>query len=166
MSVSVLCSQPHTDPAQNCSWLLSGTHNNSKPHSKWMLYSSTTLQNNTRVWLILKLNEMGLHHPITDWYLNGKHTSIKPCRGGRFCLHPPEIWLRGSEGGGMGGFMNKYGLEVCDNSRSEMLSISHSPAFDYHSLNQTKTLLTSTDPTGVFLITLRKWDETKARKNY
>lgn len=34
---------------------------------------------------------MGLHHPITDWCLNGKHTSIKPCHeGGRFCLHSPQ----------------------------------------------------------------------------
>lgn len=55
-----------------------------------------------KVWLIFRLNEMGLHYPITGWYLNEKHTPVKPCSGGRFCL-PHETRLSGTEGGGEGG---------------------------------------------------------------
>lgn len=66
--------------------------------------------------------------------------------GGCFCLHP-----KGRKLGGMGGFMNKYDLEVCGNSRSEMillLNMIYSFIFDYHSLNQTKSLLTLNWPHG------------------
>lgn len=45
---------------------------------------------NNRVWLMPRLNEMGPHHPITVWYLNEKHTSIKPCRGGTFFVSSPQ----------------------------------------------------------------------------
>lgn len=44
--------------------------------------------------------------------------------GDVFVFTPPETRLRGGRGGGtrgMGGLMNKHDLEVCDNSRSEML---------------------------------------------
>lgn len=78
--------------AQNYSWLPSGSLNHSQPHSKWALSSSTALKNNTRVWLILKPNEMGRHHPITGWYLNG-NTRIKPCHGGMFLSSPLETWF-------------------------------------------------------------------------
>lgn len=93
-----------------------------------------------------------------------KHTSIKPCRGGTFFVVSPHGGVE-ERVGGMGGLMNKYSLEVCDNSRLEMLlSTSHIALFDYRFRNQTKSLLTSNDPTGVFLITQGKWDQTEARK--
>ena len=38
-------------------------------------------QSNTKVQLVLTLNEMGLQHPIPAWDLNGKHTGIKLSRG-------------------------------------------------------------------------------------
>lgn len=86
---------------QQSSWLLSGSQNYSEPHSKWALSSSSTLQNNTRIRLILRLDEMGLHHPITNWCLNGKHTSIKPCRGGdAFVFTPPREVAAVGEGSG------------------------------------------------------------------
>lgn len=53
----------------------------------------------------------------------------------------------------MGAIMNKHGAEVCDDSCSQThLSTSHIQ----HPLSQTRTVLTSADPTGVSLITLTK----------
>ncbi len=100
------------------------------PYSKWTLSSSITLQNSTKVWLILKLNEMVLHHPITDWSLNGNRQALSRDVGEHFCLQPPRDTAAWNRGWGMGGLMNKYGQEVCDNSCSEMLlSTSHITLF-------------------------------------
>lgn len=64
----------------------------------------------------------------------------------------------------MGGLMNKYDLGVCDNSRSEVL-LSTSTLFYYQSLNQTKSLLTSNDPTGCLSHYTEKMRRNRGQEN-
>lgn len=92
-----LCPKPNTDTRTELKqftvrlpkqlWTLQHIYTFQFHHSPQRFGSSSSM-----------MKQLSIIHPITDCYLNGKHTSIKPCHGGIFLFSPPRdtsVWMKG-----------------------------------------------------------------------